>query len=70
MVVRARDKSTRQARHLRRVHMSTAFLPTCCTEPAPPAGSCGFGYLFKDEPLGWDVAAMPDFMDGYEDVSC
>jgi hypothetical protein len=32
-------------------------------------GSCGYGYLWKDEPLGWDVAAATDFMDGYEDVS-
>lgn len=23
-------------------------------------GSCGFGYLWEDEPLGWDVAALPD----------
>ena len=33
------------------------------------AGSCGYGYLYKDEPHGWDVAAATDFMDGYEDVS-
>ncbi|KAI8471576.1 MAG: RlpA-like double-psi beta-barrel-protein domain-containing protein-containing protein [Monoraphidium minutum] len=29
-------------------------------------GSCGYGYIWKDEPLGWDVAAASDFMDGYE----
>ncbi|GMH39085.1 hypothetical protein BSKO_06983 [Bryopsis sp. KO-2023] len=23
-------------------------------------GSCGYGYIWKDEPLGWDVAALPD----------
>jgi hypothetical protein len=44
--------------------------PTPCMHGARArnAGSCGFSYIFKDEPLGWDVAAMPDFMDGYEDV--
>ena len=31
-------------------------------------GSCNYGYIRKDEPLGWDVAAVPDFMDGYEMV--
>lgn len=36
---------------------------------APCPGSCGYGYLYKDEPLGWDVAAVTDFMEGYEDVS-
>lgn len=23
-------------------------------------GSCGYGYIWEDEPLGWDVAALPD----------
>lgn len=23
-------------------------------------GSCGYGYIFPDEPLGWDVAALAD----------
>lgn len=23
-------------------------------------GSCGYGYIWEDEPLGWDVAAIPD----------
>lgn len=31
-------------------------------------GSCGYGYIWKDEPLGWDVAAASDFMEGYEEV--
>ena len=38
-----------------------------CMHPTP-VGSCGYGYLFKDEPLGWDVAAATDFMPGYEEV--
>ena len=41
--------------------------PPCA--PCPSPGSCGYGYLFKNEPLGWDVAAATDFMPGYEDVS-
>lgn len=23
-------------------------------------GSCGYNYIFPDEPLGWDVAALAD----------
>lgn len=23
-------------------------------------GSCGYGYIWEDEPMGWDVAAIPD----------
>lgn len=23
-------------------------------------GSCGYGNIWEDEPLGWDVAAIPD----------
>lgn len=32
-------------------------------------GSCGYGYIYKDEPLGWDVAAMTDVSPNYGD-SC
>lgn len=32
-------------------------------------GSCGFGYIWPDEPLGWDVAALPDAHYEY-DGSC
>lgn len=28
-------------------------------------GSCGYGYIWPDEPLGWDVAAMPDVHPDY-----
>jgi len=32
-------------------------------------GSCGYGYIWPDEPLGWDVAALPDSHYEY-DGSC
>lgn len=32
-------------------------------------GSCGYGTIYQDEPLGWNVAAMPDTAPGYAD-SC
>lgn len=32
-------------------------------------GACGFGYLYDDDPLGWDIAAMNDGNPLYED-SC
>lgn len=32
-------------------------------------GSCDYGYLWSDEPLGWDVAAMTDFDPDYT-TSC
>ncbi|GMH39983.1 hypothetical protein BSKO_07887 [Bryopsis sp. KO-2023] len=28
-------------------------------------GSCGYGYIWPDEPLGWDKAAMPDVHPDY-----
>lgn len=33
------------------------------------SGACGFGYLYSDDPLGWNVAAMNDGNPLYED-SC
>lgn len=32
-------------------------------------GSCDYGYIWKNEPLGWDVAAMTDYHSDYPD-SC
>lgn len=29
-------------------------------------GSCGYGYIWPDEPLGWDVAALSDAHYEYE----
>jgi hypothetical protein len=55
---------------------AASWLTPCVLAPLPHvpprtplhAGSCGYGYLWRDEPIGWDVAAATDFMEGYEEV--
>jgi hypothetical protein len=32
-------------------------------------GSCNYGYIYKDEPLGWDVVAISDVFASYPE-SC
>lgn len=32
-------------------------------------GSCNYGYIWQDEPLGWNVAAMTDYDADYQE-SC
>lgn len=37
---------------------------------SPMQGACNYGYIWPNEPLGWDVAAITDFDPDYSNDSC
>jgi hypothetical protein len=63
----ARTDAPRVQHSLQKV--PTSMLPTGTDAWSIHKGSCDYGYIWNNEPLGWDVAAMTDYHPDYPE-SC